>query len=277
MSLLLKQEWQRFCISILLSNMDKDKTSTRRIIYFQTLNLTMVIASILGFGQDSWAQLRTPQSVYSQLQGVSPLSDKMYFHVLMHKYSSTEKPRSSVPVKYRKLELYGLKTVITPIASGKRILAPKSVDLQNPYFKKLNTTIPGNLAPSQNETEVFRRFGDQAIQNWLNSPEVRNSSFGKTASRVESAMKVEASIKSAPISPGGQAVDHRFSFQYLALQSQTKVEYKGWTNAMLRMDSGKSETAMEISERVLKNKDLIISHVKNPIEDRSMMGLRWSW
>lgn len=257
--------------------MDKSKTPKTSIFYSQIFNITLLVAVILSFCGPSWGQLRTPQSSFSQLQGVSPLSDKMYFNALMQNYVPAAKSQKTPHKKYRKIELYGLKTVIKPIASGKRILAPKEVDLQDPYFKKLNTTIPGNLAPSQSETEVLRRFGDQAIQNWLNSPEVRNSGFGKTASRVENAMKVEASIKSAPLSPGGQAIDHKFSFQYLALQSQTKVEYKGWTNAMLRMDSGKNETAMEISERVLKNKDLVISHVKNPIENRSTMGLRWSW
>jgi hypothetical protein len=270
-------DWQRICISILLSNMDKSKTLKSSIFYSQIFNFTLLVVGILSFCDSSWGQLRTPQSSFSQLQGVSPLSDKMYFNALIQNYAPSTKSQKPPQKKYRKIELYGLKTVIKPIASGKRILAPKEVDLQDPYFKKLNTTIPGNLAPSQSETEVLRRFGDQAIQNWLNSPEVRNSGFGKTASRVENAMKVEASIKSAPLSPGGQAIDHKFSFQYLALQSQTKVEYKGWTNAMLRMDSGKNETAMEISERVLKNKDLVISHVKNPIENRSTMGLRWSW
>lgn len=257
--------------------MDKFKTFKTSTFYSHIINKTLLIVGIMGFCLPTWGQLRTPQGGYSQLQGLSPLSDKMYFKSLVKTYSPAAKQQEMAPKKYKKIELYGLKTVIKPIASGKRILAPQKVDMQNPYFKKLNTTIPGNLAPSQSETEVFRCFGDQAIQNWLNSPEVRNSSFGKTASQVENAMKVEASIKSAPTTPGGQAIDHKFSFQYLALQSQTKVEYKGWTNAMLRMDSGKNETAMEISERVLRNKDLVISHVKNPTENRSSMGLRWSW
>lgn len=257
--------------------MENFKKPTTSIFYSQTLMILMFFVALMGVNLKAWAQLRTPQGGFYQLQGLSPLNEKMYFKNLMKTYGKSEKSSSTAPKKYKKIELYGLKTVIKPIASGKRILAPSQVDLQNPYFKKLNTTIPGNLAPSQSETEVFRRFGDQAIQNWLNSPDVRNSSFGKAASQVESAMKVEASIQSAPISPGAQPIDHKISFQYLALQSQTKVEYKGWTNAMLRMDSGKSETAMEISERVFKNKDLVLSHVKNPIENRSTMGLRWSW
>lgn len=247
------------------------------IFYSQIFKISVFFFAFLGVTFKTWAQLRTPQGGFYQLQGLSPLNEKMYFKSLLKTYGKQEQKQTKQPRKFKKIELYGLKTVIKPIASGKKILAPSHVDLQNPYLKKLNTTIPGNLAPSQSETEVLRRFGDQAIQNWLNSPDVRNSSFGKAASQVESAMKVEASIQSAPISPGAQPIDHKISFQYLALQSQTKVEYKGWTNAMLLMDSGKSETAMEISERVFKNKDFVLSHVKNPVENRSTMGLRWSW
>ena len=115
------------------------------------------------------------------------------------------------------------------------------------------------------------------IQNWLKSAAVKNSSFGKAASSVEKAMKVEASISSAPAIPGGKVIDHRFSFQYMALQSQAKMEYNGWTQAQIRHDSKISETSFEISEQVFSNKNLVLNHTKNQVENRSSMGLRWSW
>lgn len=275
------------------------KLNNMRIFFQNSSAMITGILIITSFVIPARGQLRTPRGDFFQLQGLSPLNDKSYFKSLVNKYTQKKSKKNTAnthmaltdvsvatPVKsdnqkqilrYKKIELYGLKTIIKPVTTGKKIIAPKQVDLQNPFYKNLNRTIPGNLAPTQNESEVVRRFGDQAIQNWLNSPEVKNSSFGKAASQVESAMKVEASIQSAPISPGADPIDHKFSFQYLALQSQTKVEYKGWTNAFFRVDSSKSETAFEISEKIFKNKDFVLSHVKNPIEDRSSMGLRWNW
>jgi hypothetical protein len=261
-------------------DMNKEETPQSSIFFLSLLAYFGSFLAFLGaegfFAQQAWGQLRTPQGQFYQLKGLSPLNDNNYFKVLMSKYSKNPNELKQKK-KFKKIELFGLKTIIRPVATGKKILAPSYVDLQNPYLKKLNSTIPGNLGPSQNESEVLKRFGDQAIQNWLNSPDVRNSSFGKAASQVESAMKVEASIQSAPSVPGQAPIDHKFSFQYLALQSLTKVEYKGWTNAQFRIDSGKSETAMEISERVFRNKDLVVSHIKNPTENHSSMGLRWSW
>ncbi|NUM57346.1 MAG: hypothetical protein HUU56_01875 [Bdellovibrionaceae bacterium] len=228
---------------------------------------------------ESLAQLRTPQSQFYQLQDMSPLNDRLYFKRLLKKYSSASDSESKLKKikKTKKIELFGLKTIIKPIASGKKILAPKNIDLSDPYFKDLNKTIPKNLAPTTDQSDVFRRFGDQAIQNWLNSPDVKNSSFGKAANKVEKAMKVEASLKSAPLYQGQPSIDHKISFQYLALQSQARIEYKGWTNAQFKVDSAKHETGVEVSEKIFKNKDLVVSHSKNSLENRSSMGLRWNW
>lgn len=209
-----------------------------------------------------------------QLRGLSPLNDKNYFKMLKKKYAKKSHAKQSNKMSSNKVKI-DLKKI--ELFQAKKIIAPKSIVIESAYVKTLNGTIPGNLGPSQNEGEVLKRFGDQAIQNWLDSPAVRNSSFGKAATQVEKAMKVEATVQTAPLSPGATPIDHKFSFQYLALQSQAKMEYKGYTNAQIKIDSGKNETAVEVSEKVFKNKDFVISHTKNATENNSSMGLRWSW
>lgn len=209
-----------------------------------------------------------------QMSGLSPLNDKNYFNMLKNKYSKKSQLKRPTKVISNKVKI-DLKKI--ELLQAKKIIAPKPIAIESLYVKTLNGTIPGNLGPSQNEGEVLKRFGDQAIQNWLNSPAVRNSSFGKAATQVENAMKVEATVQTAPHSPGATPIDHKFSFQYLALQSQAKMEYKGYTNAQIKIDSSKNETAVEVSEKVFKNKDFVISHTKNATDNNSTMGLRWSW
>ncbi|MCB0368757.1 MAG: hypothetical protein KDD45_04735 [Bdellovibrionales bacterium] len=259
---------------VVINMMGMNKHMTQKMNFF-----LLGALAFFGFTQSSLGAIdRKPQATFFQLEGLSPLNDQNYFKALMHRYEPKAQKKTVVRhKKYKKIELYGLKTIIRPIVNGKKILAPKRFEIRNPYVDTLNKTIPGGLGPTQSEDEVIKRFGDQAIQNWLNSPEVRNSTFGKAATQVESAMKVEASIQSAPMSPGEPPIDHKFSFQYLALQSQTKMAYKGWANAMVTIDSGKSITSMEISERVFHNKDLVLSHITTPLEEHSSMGLRWSW
>lgn len=209
-----------------------------------------------------------------QMRGLSPLNDKNYFKMLKKKYAKKSQLKHPTKMSTNKVKI-DLKKI--ELLQAKKIIAPKPIAIESPYVKTLNGTIPGNLGPSQNEGEVLKRFGDQAIQNWLDSPAVRNSSFGKAATQVENAMKVEATVQTAPHSPGATPIDHKFSFQYLALQSQAKMEYKGYTNAQIKIDSSKNETAVEVSEKVFKNKDFVISHTKNATDNNSTMGLRWSW
>ncbi|MBN8537438.1 MAG: hypothetical protein J0M15_10330 [Deltaproteobacteria bacterium] len=237
-------------------------------IFFKSVSaFTFHVSCVLVFVSSANGQIL-------QMRGLSPLNDKNYFKMLKKKYAKKSQLKRPTKMSTNKIKI-DLKKI--ELLQAKKIIAPKPIAIESSYVKTLNGTIPGNLGPSQNEGEVLKRFGDQAIQNWLNSPAVRNSSFGKAATQVENAMKVEATVQTAPHSPGATPIDHKFSFQYLALQSQAKMEYKGYTNAQIKIDSSKNETAVEVSEKVFKNKDFVISHTKNATDNNSTMGLRWSW
>lgn len=239
-----------------------------------------VICIILLIISTAYGQLRTPQSTWSSLEKVSPLNDKNYFKVMDKnakklKNLSAKKPR--VQKKLSQLKIVGLKTTLNSYAQGRKFYIPEKMEIRDPLADGLNSVVPGYIPPSQSEVEVMKFFGDKMIQNWLQSAAVKNSTFGKAANSVENAMKVEASFTSAPQSPGGKVIDHRFSFQYMALQSQARMEYNGWTQARVRHDSKISETSIELSEKIFSNKDLVLNHTKNPVENRSSLGLRWSW
>jgi len=125
---------------------------------------------------------------------------------------------------------------------------PETVEMNEMKPEDYNKLVPRSLENSSNEAYVANRFGDQALQNLLQSPMVKNSPMGKTALKVEGAMKTEVSLNGGSSSAKGKngsvkpAVDHRLSFQVMALQGTTKMEYKGWTNATLK--HGGSETGI---------------------------------
>lgn len=180
-------------------------------------------------------------------------------------------------IKQASLKSTVLQTTLRSWADGKKFYIPERMEIKDPLAEGLTSVVPSYLPASQSEVEVMKFFGDKMIQNWLTSPAVKNSSFGKAATTVEQAMKVEASITTAPSEPGEKPIDHKFSFQYMALQSQAKVQYSGWGQAHVKHDSKLSETSFEVSERIFKNKDLVLNHTKNLTEERSSFGVRWSW
>lgn len=139
--------------------------------------------------------------------------------------------------------------------------------------KDVAEIIPLDMAASQNAGFVATRIGDHALQSWLKSPAVQGSNIGRTASTVENSMRTEVSVKSAD--PEG--VSHKFSFQYMALQSVTRLQYSGWLNAMMNYDARAGETFVEFTDRVWKNKDLFVNHTVKPVEGVSALGVRWSW
>ncbi len=228
----------------------------------------------------SYGQLRTPQSVWTSLEKVSPLNDKSYFDVMdshAKKLSTISKNKTLKPKKYSSLKILGLKSTLRSYANGNKFYIPERVQYRDSFAESLDRALPGYIPPTQSETEVMKFFGDKMIQNWLSSDAVKKSSFGKAASTVEKAMKVEATLTSAPTTPGGKVIDHKFSFQYLALQDEAKMNYTGWTHVEVRHDPKISQTSIELSERLFNNKDFVINHAKNLLENKSSFGVRWSW
>lgn len=168
----------------------------------------------------------------------------------------------------------------------KAVVFPEKIEMNEFKTEDFNKLVPRNLENSSSEAYVANRFGDTFLQNIFNSPQVRNSPLGQTATKVESAMKTEVSLNGPSAKSNSAAVgstyveprtEHKISFQVLALQAQTKLEYKGWTNATLKHDARAKETGVEISEKIWHNKDLVLSHSKNDTENKSALGVRWNW
>ncbi len=233
----------------------------RGFVYLTFFSFFLLTASI----SSSFASVAKNKKISSQtaMKKLSPLSQKLKAKKFMNESSA-----------YKRLNSKKMKQVIFP----------EKVELNELKAEDYAKFLPRNLENSQNEAYVANRFADLALQNIFNSPQVRNSSFGQTATKVEKAMKTEVSINGAPknktngaAASSNPGIEHKISLQVLALQAQTKLEYKGWTNATLKHDARAKETGVEISEKVWRNKDLVLSHTKTDIEDKSSVGVRWNW
>jgi hypothetical protein len=131
--------------------------------------------------------------------------------------------------------------------------------------------IPLDMIPSDNSSQVFSQVADRSMTNFLNSPEVRATSFGRTATSVENSMKKEIVLGSA------QSVQHKFNFNVQAFQTVAQVQYTGVTNAAVKYKISESKLAVEIFEKIKGGKDIVLSHISSPVDRISQLSLRWNF
>ena len=55
------------------------------------------------------------------------------------------------------------------------------------------------------------------------------------------------------------------------------MEYSGWVKAAVNYDAKASATDIQFKDKVMNNKDLVVSHKANKEQGLSMIGLAWSW
>lgn len=143
--------------------------------------------------------------------------------------------------------------------------------------KEMNKMVPVELKDVKESDDagyVFNRVGDKALQYWMATPEVQSSSLGRASKEVDKAMKTETNIKTGS---GRNKIDHKITFQVMALQSTTKLQYKGYVDAAWNYDAKERSSQVQVSERIWKNKDLTLSHTASNREDLSAVGVRWNW
>ena len=136
----------------------------------------------------------------------------------------------------------------------------------------VSKVIPTDIKSSEDAGFVATRIGDHAFQAWYNSPTGKNSTLGRTASTVQENLKTEVALKGEE-----GAVEHKFTFQVLALQAISQLRYSGWLNAALDFDARAHETKLEVTEKLWTNKDFVISHTASADRGLSAVGLRWNW
>ncbi|KYG67060.1 hypothetical protein AZI86_08590 [Bdellovibrio bacteriovorus] len=159
------------------------------------------------------------------------------------------------------------------LKSTKRLIIP--VDNVTPKItsEDVAKVIPLDLKEGDSQGTVFGRIADRGFSLWFNSSFVKSSALGQMAERTQEKLKTDVVVPAG--TPNG--VSHKFSFRVEAFQALAKLEYSGWLKASVNYDAKASCTDILFKEKVLENKDLVVSHKVSKEEGLSMVGLGWSF
>jgi hypothetical protein len=128
--------------------------------------------------------------------------------------------------------------------------------------------IPMDMQPSTSSSDVFAKVADKSMTTFWNSPSVRESSIGRTATDVEQTMKQEVVING----DDPTAIQHKFNFNVQAFQTLAQIQYTGLTNAALKYKIAENLLSLEVSEKFL-----VVSHSIGRDYRLSEVNMRWTF
>lgn len=140
---------------------------------------------------------------------------------------------------------------------------------------KIGDFIPMNIKPSADSGYVMSLIADRSLSTLVNQPEIRDSTIGRTANRVEKTFQQEVSF-------GDKAknqIEHKFNFEILAFQSLAQLKYQGLTNAAFLYKARTSAFAVEVFEKLptARAEQLVLSHEVGAVDRLSRLSIRWDW
>ncbi len=112
-----------------------------------------------------------------------------------------------------------------------------------------------------------------SVGNYLQSPTIKQSSVGKTATSVQDSMKTETTFGGSK--PGG--IKHSFAVNVDPFQTKAEMKYKGYTNASLTYTATDSKLNFEIYRDLNVRTKLVFNHTNARSESREVVSLRWMW
>ena len=139
---------------------------------------------------------------------------------------------------------------------------------QKPF--DITQVVPLDLQPTDDSNSVFSKVADQSLSSIFNSPELRQTPFGQTATQVEEKVRQDVVMNQ-----GG--IQHKLTFQVQAFQSVARLDYKGYTNASLKYKASESSMALEVWEKITRTRDVILSHITKPDDRLSSVAMRWNF
>jgi hypothetical protein len=179
-----------------------------------------------------------------------------------------------------KFLISALLIVLSPAAFGRvdiKTTKPMIIPVDNvtPTItqKDVAEVVPTDMKAEDSSSSIFSRIMDRGFNYWYKNSEFKNSAVGRAAEDAQQKLKTDVVVPAK--NKGG--VNHKFSFRVEAFQTMAKMEYTGWTNAAVKYNAAKAETNFEVSEKVFKNKALVVSHSVTSREGVSSVGMKWSW
>lgn len=135
----------------------------------------------------------------------------------------------------------------------------------------MSQIVPLDLPPTDDGHIVFSRIADQSVSSFFNSPEIKQSQFGKTAVEVESKLNQNVNIGNSG------SIQHKLNLNFQAFQSSAVVQYVGFTNVSLKYKALEHKVGFEVSENIGFNKKFSVNHSVNPEQYLSTMNFHWSY
>lgn len=135
--------------------------------------------------------------------------------------------------------------------------------------------LPKSLTAADSSQSVVAKIIDNSLSYWWENSEMKNSSIGQTATKIEENMKAEVDLGAS--GKASDKTDHKLSLKFLAMQALAKIQYIGWTRAEINYDAKAAKAEVEVLENLSNNKDLVISHSFTANENKSQLSLRWNW
>lgn len=133
--------------------------------------------------------------------------------------------------------------------------------------------LPKSITSADTSQSVVSKIIDNSLAYLWRNSELKNTSIGRTAEKVEKNLKGEVYFSTN----GESKTEHKLSFKLLAMQALAKLEYKGWIQAAINYDVGAAKTEAEIVENISEGQDLLLSHSVAASESESKLSLRWEW
>jgi len=139
--------------------------------------------------------------------------------------------------------------------------------------------IPTTIRPTNDAGEVGTQIVDYSVNNFLNSPMVRNTSLGKTATKVEKTMQADVALGTPTVDENGKpGIQHKLNFAMQPAQALAQVKYSGFLNANLNYRVNNQELNVEMKRRLDHATEVIVQAATSPaMGSLSRLSLRWDW
>ncbi len=132
--------------------------------------------------------------------------------------------------------------------------------------------IPTNMQPTDDGGAIASQIFDFGMQNLMRSPEFKNNSIVRSAQKMESVMSSDMSF-------GGEdgETKHVIKFRMKPAQTLAQLNYEGFVKARVDYRIAHESLNVEISEKIIGDTDLVLSHADSRDDRREMLSMRWNF
>lgn len=151
-------------------------------------------------------------------------------------------------------------------------MAPSSADSREANFTVADV-IPTQMAPSNNLNDVARTIFDFSFKNYLHSPAVKSSKWGRSAERLQESLQTNVSFGSAD----AQRPSHQIKVEVDPAQAGARIKYSGLFHFNVHYKVAAAEMKYEVVEKISSNGTLVVDHTELRSQSSENISMRWEF